>query len=440
MKLLKRFLCLSFLCLLSPTGWGASVVLVASPFPKELLTAYKRAFDEQSPDYRVEFVNFPGANIISFLRDRAPGSRPDVFWASSPDAFSALRRSDLLLPLKNAGNPDIPRTVGKITINDPKGFYFGQALAGYGIMWNRRYLDARKIRPPQTWRDLGEPEYAGHIIMSSPSRSSTTHLIVESILQGTGWNEGWALILKIAGNCATITERTFDVPNSITRGRFGLGPVVDFLALSGKYSGFPVDFVYAWPSVVTPASIGLINGARNPDGGRAFIEFTLSEAGQRLLLQPEVSRLPVLPSLYETGYRPDDFPTLIDITHSHLPTYAPDISESRYQLVGAIFDQLVTFRHRKLASISRAIQSAENKLRKQPDAEAARMIKEAQALVYRAPIDADDALLSALPRNPADRVSVIAAHEVEWARQRDKDLAQATKRIKEAESLLNRKP
>lgn len=436
MQSLASLVCAIAFFLLPVFGLAAEVVLVVSPFPKEILSAYKKAFDGQSADYRVEFVNFPATNAISYLRDRAAGFRPDVFWGSSPDTFRALRRQDLLQPLTTLGNPQIPSVIGKLPIDDPEHYYRGQALSGYGIMWNRRYLESRGIPAPKTWADLAKPAYFGHVVMSSASRSSTTHLIVESILQGAGWEAGWALILQIAGNCATITERSFDVPNSITRGRFGLGPVVDFLALSGKYSGFPVDFVYAWPSVITPVGIGLINGARNPEGGKAFVDFALSEAGQRLLLRPEISRLPVLPSVYGADELPGDFPDLLDITRGYLPSYAPDVSESRYQMVGALFDQSVTFRHRDLVAISRTMHELADRLQRNPDEQAADLLARARALVFRAPISEDDPLLAKKPLKTREQIAAIAAREAEWARQTERNhaiarawLAQASDRL-----------
>jgi ABC-type Fe3+ transport system substrate-binding protein len=423
MKRLACLFCATAFSLSSFGGWAAEVVLVASSFPKEILSAYKKAFDAESPDYRVEFINFPATNIVSHVRDRAPGVRPDVFWGSSPDTFRTLRRHDLLQSLEDVGNPAIPAAIGGVSIDDPDHFYRGQALSGYGIMWNTRYLKARGIVPPTAWSDLARPEYFGHIVMSSASRSSTTHLIVESILQGAGWDEGWALILRIAGNCATITERSFDVPNSVTRGRFGIGPVVDFLALSGKYSGFPVGFTYAWPSVVTPASIGLIQGARNPDGGRNFIAFTLSEAGQRLLLRPEISRLPVLPGDHEAGDRPVDYPDILDILRSNLPTYAPDISASRYQRINALFDQLVTFRHRELAAIGKTIHELEDKLRRTRDDEAGALVERARQLVFRAPVSEADLALTGAPSKTSGWI--VALDEVEWARRIDRNFSAA---------------
>ena len=426
-------------CLLPSVLFNArasEVVLVASPFPKALLSTYKKAFDAQSSDYRVEFVNFPATNAVPYLRDRAPGARIDVFWASSPDTFHALRRHDLLQSLADLRNPDIPERIGQLAIDDPALFYRGQALFGYGIMSNPRYLAARKLPAPREWSDLTRPEYFSHIVMTSASRSSTTHLIVEAILQGLGWEQGWALILQIAGNCATITERTFDVPDSITRGRFGLGMVVDFLALSGKHMGFPVNFTYVWPGAITPASVGLINGARNPEGGKAFIAFTLSEAGQRLLLRPEISRLPVLPSIYASADWPQDSPNLPKMLLEPPPRYDAGLSESRYQMVGALFDQIITFRHHKLVSITRRMHELAARLSEQPHGEAASLLERARALVYRAPIAENDELLTHQLLKTREQIAAIARREAEWARDTDKNHALALRWLAKAETLV----
>lgn len=431
---------LLLMLLLACSAPGATeTVLVASPFPKALLSAYKQAFDAQSPDYRVEFVNFPATNTIAYFHDRAPGSRIDVFWGSSPDTFHALRRHGLLQSLAHLSNPAIPENIGPLAVDDPAYFYRGQALFGYGIMWNKSYFEARGLPPPRTWADLSRADYFGHIVMPSASRSSTTHLIVEAMLQGLGWDAGWALILRIAGNCATITERTFDVPDSITRGRFGLGPVVDFLALSGKYSGFPVEFTYVWPGAITPASIALISGARNPEGGKAFIAFTLSEAGQRLLLRPEISRLPVLPSVYDSADRPADYPNLSRMMHEPPPDYAPSLSEVRYQMVGALFDQLITFRHRKLVAITQSMHEVAGLLRQHPHPEAEQKFEQARELVYRAPIAEDDALLTHQLLKTREQIAAIALQEAAWARQTDKNHVLAHAWLSEAKALLTGK-
>ena len=104
--------------------------------------------------------------------------------------------------------------------------------------------------------------------ISSPSRSGTTHLTVETILQGEGWNKGWEQLLAICANSAAITERSFGVPDGVNNGQFGIGLVIDFFGLAGKYSGFPVEFAYPDVTAVvhnhSPAVLpfGIVKGAR----------------------------------------------------------------------------------------------------------------------------------------------------------------------------------
>lgn len=63
--------------------------------------------------------------------------------------------------------------------------------------------------------------------MSSPSRSDTNHLMVESLLQQKGWEEGWATLLASAGNLVTISSRSFGVADKIKSGLGVAGPVID---------------------------------------------------------------------------------------------------------------------------------------------------------------------------------------------------------------------
>jgi ABC-type Fe3+ transport system substrate-binding protein len=232
---------------------------------------------------------------IAYVRELPVGQRPDVFWASAPDAFEVLAGQKLLENVADLVNKAAPAKVGAYPINDPQGQYLGQALAGYGLMWNTRYMAANKLPAPKQWADLAKPVYFGHVAMSSPSRSGTTHLTVETMLQGEGWDKGWSQLLQIAGNSAAITERSFGVPDGVNNGQFGIGLVIDFFGLAGKYSGFPVEFVYPDVTAVVPANIALVAGSKNPAEAKKFIRYTVSTEGQQLLFDPKISRLPILP-------------------------------------------------------------------------------------------------------------------------------------------------
>lgn len=365
----------------------AGTVTVVTSFPKELTQAYKAAFEKANPTIKIEILNKNTVQGIAYVRELPVGQRPDVFWASAPDAFEVLAGQKLLDNIADLANKAAPAKVGAYPINNPQGLYLGQALAGYGLMWNTRYMAANKLPAPKQWVDLAKPVYFGHVAMSSPSRSGTTHLTVETMLQGEGWEKGWTQLLQIAGNCAAITERSFGVPDGVNNGQFGIGLVIDFFGLAGKYSGFPVEFVYPDVTAVVPANIGLVAGSKNPAEAKKFISYTVSLEGQQLLYDPKISRLPILPPAAMGGKAPQGYPDPFEIAKRAKVQFDSDLSEARYNVVSAMFDQTITFRVKELQAATKAIHEAEAALAKKPNAKAAALLKDARAAAYSPVVD-----------------------------------------------------
>ena len=388
----------------------ADTVTVVTSFPKELTEAYKKAYEQKYPSDKVEILNKGTSAGIAYVREQSAGSRPEIFWASAPDAFEVLSGEKLLQKV-DVGNSSIPAKVGSYPINDPEGFYRGQALAGYGLMWNTRYLQAHKLPAPKEWADLVKPVYHGHVATSSPSRSGTTHLTFETILQGEGWDRGWNQILQITGNCAAVTERSFGVPDGVQNGQFGIGLVIDFFGLAAKNSGFPVEFVYPSVTSIVPANIALLAGAKNAEAGKRFVQFTLSDEGQELLLDPKISRLPVLPATYSKA--PAGYPNPFGGTIQAKVNFDSNLSESRYYVVSSLFDQIITFRHKELQAATRAIQDADKRLGGQSSPQ----LEEAKKLAWTPPVNAqqvqDKELLATFKAKKGDEAAIRRKTQVE---------------------------
>jgi ABC-type Fe3+ transport system substrate-binding protein len=367
----------------------AGTVTVVTSFPKELTQAYKSAFEKANPGIKLEILNKSTVQGIAYVRELPEGQRPDIFWASAPDAFEVLAGQKLLSPVADLANKAVPAKVGAYPINSPEGLYLGQALAGYGLMWNTRYMVAHKLPTPAQWADLMKPVYFGHVSLSSPSRSGTTHLTVETLLQGEGWEKGWSQLLQISGNSAAITERSFGVPDGVNNGQFGIGLVIDFFGLAGKYSGFPVDFIYPDVTAVVPANIGLIAGGKNVEEARKFIAYSVSTEGQLLLLDPKISRLPVLPPAALGGKVPAGYPNPFEIAKRAKVSFDSDLSEARYNVVSSLFDQTVTFRHKELREATKAIHAAAAALAKKPNAQGQALLKQARDLAFTPVVGAE---------------------------------------------------
>ena len=364
-------------------GAGENQLVVVTSFPKDLTNVFKQAFEERNPGVTVEMLKKKTTAGVKYIQETAANNTSDIFWASAPDAFEVLKGDGLLAryEVKATGIPD---KIGAFPLNDPEGYYKGFAASGYGFMWNTRYLKAKKLPVPEEWEDLTKAVYFGHVGMSAPSRSGTTHLTVETVLQGLGWERGWALWKRIGGNLKTVTERSFGVPSGVNSGEFGIGVVIDFFGFSSKASGYPVEFRYPSTTTLVPANIAIIDNAPHPDLAAAFIEFVLSPEGQELLLDPKIRRLPVRPEIYQ---RAPDLPNPFAGEIGASVYFDVKKSKARYNLVNSLFDVMITYRLDDLRAAVGALHEAEAALAANPNEEAAKLVARGWELVDAVPID-----------------------------------------------------
>ena len=399
-----------------PAAAQGELVVVTS-FPKELFEAYKKAFEAATPGVTVVIKQQQTNQGVTYLRETRSRPDSDIFWASSVDAFLSLKQEGLLerLTVPPAAAPRIPAKIGDFPVHDPDGFYYGFAISGYGLMWNTRYLAAHRLAAPKEWLELAQPQYHGHLVMSAPSRSGTTHLTVEVILQAYGWAKGWELLLGAGGNMGSITERSFGTPEAVTSGQYGIGVVIDFFGLAAIASGQPVDFAYPSLTAVVPASVAKVKNGPNGAAAEKFITYLLSDEGQLLLFAPTIGRLPVVPALYAKA--PKGYPNPFQLKLGGV-RFDAKLSSSRVNLVNALFDQVITFRLAELRAAWKAIHQASaalNQARLPADraARAAALLAEARALALSVPLDdkaADRTLNEAFKTRP----EVKAKHEADW--------------------------
>ncbi|ADH91565.1 extracellular solute-binding protein family 1 [Ancylobacter novellus DSM 506] len=388
-NILRNGLFVAGLCIL---GWTmaceARPLRVVTSFPPSMIEVYRNAFRSAHRDIEIEFIQRKTTAAVAQL---AGGDRlnADLFWASAPDAFELLKLEGLLLPLAPR-DTGAPATVAGYPVNDPDGHYLGFALSAYGLAWNEAYLDRHRLLVPRSWRDLTAPIYAGHVGISSPSRSGTTHLVVEALLQSEGWEQGWRTWRQIGGNLATVTARSFGVSGGVARGRFGIGITIDFLAQPAGLDAGPVRFTVPDPEIFAPASIALLRQAQNREAADAFVDFLLSVAGQRLLLDPAVGRQPIRPEFYAEGRSdgPNPFQTADGADDWR---FDAGRSAARYELINLMFDELVTFRLADSATIWRTVNEVEASLAQAPDEAAAKAATQARALLGAVPFSEAEA-------------------------------------------------
>ena len=384
-RLLMLSLCAALVSTAAFAQAPSGKVTVVTSFAKDVTDPVKKAFEAATPGVTLEVQNRNTNAGVKYLEETKSSNQVDLFWASAPDAFEVLKGKALLqkYAIKATG---IPEKIGQFPINDPAGFYFGFAASGYGIMWNERYVKANKLPEPKEWQDLAKPVYYDHVSIAAPSRSGTTHLTIEAVLQGEGWAKGWGTIKAMAGNFRNITERSFGVPEAVNSGQVGYGIVIDFFAFSAQASGFPVKFIYPTVTTIVPANVGIVANAPNKAAAEAFVEFLLSPVGQQVLFEPGIRRLPVNPDVYAKA--PADYPNPFkDPRLNSMIKFDVAKSETRNDVVDVLFDQLISFQLESLKAATKAIHEAEAALAKKDNAQGRALVTQARELIAAMPVD-----------------------------------------------------
>jgi len=229
----------------------------------------------------------------------------DIFWGGESALFDKLAEKNLLakLELPKALLDAIPDSIGKpkpIYLKDPKGFWTGTVLEPYGIVYQPKVLQRLGVPEPKDWDDLLHPKLKGNVAQCAPTRSSSSHATYEVILQRDGDDKGWVWLKRLGANTGLFTARSRDVPSVVAKGEFAAGfAVPSYMAFEDRLAGFDIKFVAPKTAWITPEPIAVLAGAKHPKAAMAFIEFMLSERGQKVAMERGV--FPITPKFRVQG-------------------------------------------------------------------------------------------------------------------------------------------
>jgi ABC-type Fe3+ transport system substrate-binding protein len=215
----------------------------------------------------------------------------DIFWGGESALFEKLAEQKLLQKVEVSKElwDSIPASIGKprpIPLKDKDGFWIGTALEPYGLVYHPKKIQRLGIPEPKEWDDLLNPKLKGEVAQCAPTRSSSSNATYEVILAMHGEDKGWDWLKKLAQNTGHFTARSRDVPTVVAKGEYSAGfAVPSYMAFEEKLAGFDLKFVAPKNSFVTPEPMAILAGSRNPRAARAFIEFLLSERGQRVFME-----------------------------------------------------------------------------------------------------------------------------------------------------------
>ena len=273
----------------------------------------------------------------------------DIFWGGESALFDKLAEQKLLakLDLPKGVVDSIPASIGKpkpILLKDPNGFWIGTVLEPYGLVYHPKVLARLGVPVPKDWDDLLHPKLKGNVVQCAPTRSSSSHATYEVILQRDGDAKGWDWLKRLAGNTGLFTARSRDVPAVVARGEFAAGfAVPSYMAFEDRLAGHDIRFVAPKTAWITPEPIGILAGSKRPKAALAFIEFMLSERGQRVAMERGV--FPITPKYKVQGKPGSHAEMAVEFTgglRSYFDVevtniYDDDLAQKRYEAVNQQF-------------------------------------------------------------------------------------------------------
>jgi len=275
----------------------------------------------------------------------------DIFWGGESALFDKLAQQNLLakLDLPKAVMDAIPESIGKpkaIPLKDPNGFWTGTVLEPYGLVYQPKVLERLGAPVPKDWDDLLHPKLKGQVAQCAPTRSSSSHATYEVILQREGDQKGWEWLKRLAGNTGMYTARSRDVPSVVAKGEFAAGfAVPSYMAFEDRLAGFDVKFVAPKTAWITPEPMAILAGAPHPKAAKAFVEWLLSEDGQRVAMERGV--FPITPKYKVQGAPGSTAEMAVEFTgglRSYFDVdvtniYDDSLATGRYEKVNAQFRQ-----------------------------------------------------------------------------------------------------
>lgn len=353
-------------------------VVVLTSYPEEMMSRFEEAFEQANPDYRLQILWRQGFDALPFLRQPDQGG-VDVYWAPSPGNFARLAKDNSWQSLGVDLN-GLPARIGGVALRDAGNHYQATELAGYGFAVNPDKLKALGMPAPRDWTELLDPRLRGQIALPDPARVGFAPVLLDIVLQAYGWERGWALWSEIAGQSRLVSRGGTLVSDEVASGRSAVGLSIDFFVASAVSNGQPVDFVYPAHGGLNPAHIAITRGAKNVDGARAFVRFVLSDAGQTLLADADIRKLPVRPAVY--AQLPPGYHDPFAAAGNGAYTYGDNASRERLALVTSLFVQWLGQPHERLSGLWSRVHAGEA---------AGRDMRAVRSLLCAPPTDAEQA-------------------------------------------------
>lgn len=295
---------------------SAEKLVLYTSQPDKDAAATVGAFQAANPGVEVEVFRSGTSDLLSKLAaEFAAGSpQPDVLLIADAVSMEGLKADDRLMAYPEANTEGFdPSAI------DPERYYFGSKLITTGIAYNTAASEK-----PAHWSDLAGPAYKDLVVMPSPLYSGAAAYMLSVFADRD--DLGWDYFENMQANGLTAVRGNGAVLKSVATGENAYGILVDFLAMNAKKDGSPIEFVFPDEGVTAVTEpVAIMSTAKNVDDAKKFVDFILSDDGQKLALSQGY-----LPAKASVG-RPDWLPegVTVKVMEGDVGAIVPKIDDNK---------------------------------------------------------------------------------------------------------------
>ena len=223
----------------------------------------------------VQYQRLSTGEVQSKVEEEAGNPSGDVWFGGTTDPYNVCAAEGLLMAYEAENASHL---LGE-AYRDKDGYWYGIYKGILGFMVNVDELDRMGLEKPADWADLTKPEYQGLIWLSNYNTSGTAKLVINTMIQKYGHDEGIQYLVDLDKNIHVYTKSGSGPSKNVGTGEcvIGIGFLHDGITQIVDNGYGNVELII--PSSGTSYEIGataIFEGCAHPNAAKLWIEFALS--------------------------------------------------------------------------------------------------------------------------------------------------------------------
>ena len=224
---------------------------------------------------KVNYQRLSTGEVQAKIEEEKGNPSADVWFGGTTDPYNVVAKEGLLEPYAAQNASHLLSDMYK----DPDGNWYGIYKGILGFMVNTDELTRMNLEAPADWQDLLKPEYKGLIWLSNYNTAGTAKLVINTMIQKYGHDEGIQYLVDLDKNIEVYTKSGSGPSKNVGTGEcvIGIGFLHDGITQIVDNGYTNVELVI--PSSGTSFEVGataIFKGAAHSNAAKLWIEYALS--------------------------------------------------------------------------------------------------------------------------------------------------------------------